>query len=130
MCPQLTQLIPHKNRIINLTHLDFLIFLSDLQTFSDKNNNEPFPFITYKRASRLFVLFQYTYILRSLPILVPLIHTAVTGSVYTTVAIAIERAATFIPSINKVAANGLTKTSSFVFSLGPLYSLGTPLSKL
>ena len=49
-----------------------------------------------------FVMFQYTYILRSLPVLVPFLHTTVTGSVYTIVAIAIERAASFFPSINKV----------------------------
>ena len=37
--------------------------------------------ITEERAPDLFVLFQYTYILRALPYLVPLIHTAVTGRV-------------------------------------------------
>ena len=41
-------------------------------------------------------------ILKSIPVVVPLIHTTHMASVYTTVAVAVERAATFIPCVNKV----------------------------
>ena len=40
--------------------------------------------------------------MRSLTVLVPMIHTTLTASVYTTLAVAMERAANFCPCINKV----------------------------
>ena len=45
---------------------------------------------------------QYLPLLRSIPVLVPLIHISLTASVYTTVAVAVDRAATFLPHIAKV----------------------------
>ena len=47
----------------------------------------------------LWTYVQYQPLLRSLPVLVPLIHTSLTASVYTTLAVAVERAATFAPKI-------------------------------
>ena len=45
---------------------------------------------------------QYAPLLRTIPVMVPLIHLTHTMGVYTTLAVAIERAATFIPWINEV----------------------------
>ena len=45
---------------------------------------------------------QYLPLLKSIPILLPLIHISLTGSVYTTVAVAVERYTTFVEALNKV----------------------------
>jgi len=44
---------------------------------------------------------QYQPLLRATPVLVPLIHISLTASVYTTLAVAVERTVTFAPSIDK-----------------------------
>ena len=46
---------------------------------------------------------QYEPVLRCVPVVVPLIHTSLTASVYTTIAVAVERAATFTPSMDRVS---------------------------
>ena len=51
---------------------------------------------------------QYLPLLRSIPVLVPLIHISLTASVYTTVAVAVDRAATFLPHIAKVGTDNVS----------------------
>ena len=46
--------------------------------------------------------YQYAPLLWTIPVMVPLIHLSHTMGVYTTLAVAVERAATFIPWISKV----------------------------
>ena len=45
---------------------------------------------------------QYLPLLKSIPVLVPLIHISLTASVYTTVAVAVERYSTLIDALKKV----------------------------
>merc|ERR1719232_276779 len=57
--------------------------------------------LVYTSASHL-TPDQYLPLLKCIPALVPLIHISLTASVYTTVAVATERAATFIPILHNV----------------------------
>ena len=57
--------------------------------------------LVYTGASHLSPA-QYLPLLKSIPILLPLIHISLTGSVYTTVAVAVERYTTFVEALSKV----------------------------
>ena len=56
----------------------------------------------YKRVLILKSFSQYAPVLWTIPVMLPLIHLTHTMGVYTTLAVAVERAATFIPWISKV----------------------------
>ena len=58
---------------------------------------------------------QYLPILKSIPILLPLIHISLTGSVYTTVAVAVERYTTFVEALSKVKV--MFKIAKYIISL-------------
>ena len=58
---------------------------------------------------------QYLPLLKSIPILLPLIHISLTGSVYTTVAVAVERYTTFVEALSKVVF--MLKTVKYILSL-------------
>ena len=49
--------------------------------------------------------FQYIPILHAIPVLVPIIHISLTGSVYTIVAVALERYTTMVETLTKVIVN-------------------------
>ena len=57
--------------------------------------------LVYTGASHLSPA-RYLPLLKSIPILLPLIHISLTGSVYTTVAVAVERYTTFVEALSKV----------------------------
>ena len=48
---------------------------------------------------------QYYHILRAIPVLVPIIQISLTGSVYTTVAVALERYTTMVEAFCMVSIN-------------------------
>ena len=58
---------------------------------------------------------QYLPLLKSIPILLPLIHISLTDSVYTTVAVAVERYTTFVEALSKVVF--MLKTVKYILSL-------------
>ena len=62
---------------------------------------------------------QYLPLLKSIPILLPLIHISLTASVYTTMAVAVERYSTLIDALKKLIKIKLFKHRYNVFSRLP-----------
>ena len=60
--------------------------------------------LVYTGATHLTPV-QYVPLLRAIPILVPFIHITLTGSVYTIVAVALERYTTMVEALSKVKEN-------------------------
>ena len=60
-------------------------------------------YFTLHTKNIIYLFLQYAPLLWTIPVMVPLIHLTHTMGVYTTLAVAVERAATFIPWIGKVS---------------------------
>ena len=70
--------------------------------------------LVYTGAAHLTPV-QYLPLLRAIPILVPLIHISLTGSVYTIVAVALERYTTMVEALSKVTVNLIKRLNNVSF---------------
>ena len=109
-----------KNRVTDIYISDqkavsdslFLIFANLVYTSASHLSDEQVCIINYLWHDDISP--KYQPLLRATPVLVPLIHISLTASVYTTLAVAVERTATFAPSIDKDGPSTLKWENRFL----------------
>lgn len=80
----------------------FLLFANLVYTGASHLSPSQVKSDVLKLCNLISIIYQHLPLLKSIPILLPLIHISLTGSVYTTVAV--ERYTTFVEALSKVRA--------------------------